>query len=456
MKEIIQAQRDYFNTNATKPIDFRIKQLKKLYRVLKDNEQLLNKALYDDFKKSKFDCYTNELALLYHEIHYVCKKLRGWAKVKRVGTNLINFPAKSYVIPEPLGVTLIIGAWNYPFQLSISPIIPAIAAGNTIILKPSELPDNTSHVMAKLFNEAFSPEFFKVVEGGIPETTELLEQKFDKIFFTGSVSVGKIVYQAAAKHLTPVTLELGGKSPAFVTEDCHLKISVKRLIWAKYLNSGQTCVAPDYVFVHKSIKERFLKLAKVEIEKSHFHLDPEHGNYVQIINQQNTERLVTMIDQDKVYFGGNYNFGERYIEPTIMTNVTFDDAVMQNEIFGPILPVIEYSDLDQAIKEVKNRPKPLAAYVFTGSTETKYKILNEISFGGGTVNDALMHITNHKMAFGGVGESGIGAYHGENGFNAFTHYKSILDKPTWFESGLKYYPHNPTKLKWIKRLMGIK
>ena len=449
---IVTAQRKFFQTNITKEVDFRISQLKKLESLLRENETMLHEAIYTDFKKSAFESYTTEISLLYHDIKEAIKKLPKWSKKKRVRTNLVNLPARSYVIPEPLGVSLIIGAWNYPYQLSLAPAIAAIAAGNTVILKPSELPEHTSRAMAKLINENFDPHFFRVIEGGVPETTELLNEKFDKIFFTGSVPVGKIVYQAAAKNLTPVTLELGGKSPAIITEDCDLKMTVKRLIWGKFLNAGQTCIAPDYVAVHTSVKSEFLELAKKEIEDSKFKV--EEDNYVQIINDAHVARLIKLIATDKVYTGGKYNLDARIIEPTILTDITFEDAIMQDEIFGPILPVLEYDDLDAIIAKIKERPKPLACYVFTKDKMVKQKVLNQISFGGGAVNDTVMHITNSHMGFGGVGDSGIGAYHGEHGFRAFSHYKGILDKPTWIEPNLKYHPHTKSKLKWIKRLMG--
>ena len=363
MKPIIDQQRAFFNQNMTRNVDFRIKQLKTLKKALSENESQLHKAIYDDFKKSEFDNYTNELALVYHDIHQAIKNVKRWAKVKRAKTNFINFPARSYIVPEPLGVSLIIGAWNYPYQLSLAPVVAAMAAGNTIVLKPSELPKNTSHVMHKIISEYFDPAYFTVIEGGIPETTALLNEKFDKIFFTGSVPVGKIIYQAAAKHLTPVTLELGGKSPAIIDKNCNLKMTVKRLVWSKFLNAGQTCISPDYILVHRSIHDQFLELAKNEIENSHFSTD--HDNYVQIINEKNTERLVKMIDKTKVYHGGHFDVSQRYIEPTIMSNVTFDDAVMQDEIFGPIMPVIAYDSIDEAVELVKSRPKPLSCYVFT-------------------------------------------------------------------------------------------
>lgn len=452
MHEVVALQNKFFHTNATKDVDFRIAQLRKLESLIRENEDLLHEAIYKDFKKSVFENYTTEISLLYHDIKEAIKKVKKWSKKKRVRTNLVNLPARSYIIPEPLGTALIIGAWNYPYQLSFAPVIAAIAAGNTVVLKPSELPVHTSNAMAKMINDNFEPNFFRVIEGGVPETTALLNQKFDKIFFTGSVAVGKIIYRAAAENLTPVTLELGGKSPAIITEDCNLKITVKRLIWGKFLNAGQTCIAPDYVVVHKSIKKQFLELAKEEIEKSKFLV--EEDNYVQIINDANVSRLISLIDADKVYTGGKYNIDTRIIEPTILTDVIFGDKVMEEEIFGPILPVIEYEDLNAVIAIIKERPKPLACYVFTSDTESRKKILHEISFGGGAVNDTVMHIANSNMGFGGVGESGIGSYHGEHGFRAFSHYKGILDKATWIEPELKYHPHTKSKLKWIKRLIG--
>ncbi len=451
MHLIVHKQRDFFNSNITKDVDFRIRQLKKLERVLKENELQLNEAIYADFQKSSFDNYTTELGLVYHDIHEAVANVKKWAKIKSVKTNLLNFPAKSYIVPEPLGVCLVIGAGNFPYQISLAPAVAAIAAGNTVILKPSEVPKNTSNAMATIINSNFESNYFKVVEGGIPETTELLNQKFDKIFFTGSAPVGRIVYKAAAKNLTPVTLELGGKSPAFITEHCDLDISAKRIVWAKFLNAGQTCIAPDYVFVHKAIKHKFLQKVKEEIEKSNFSFG--NDNYVQIINQKNVQRLADMLIQEKIYSGGRFDLESRYFEPTIMTDVSFEDRVMQDEIFGPILPVIEYENIDEAIAKVKERPKPLSCYVFTSDKQIRDKIIREISFGGGAVNDAVMHISNSHMAFGGVGESGMGNYHGESGFKAFTHYKSILDKATWLETNLKYYPHTKMKLALLKFLM---
>ncbi len=454
MKELIHNQREYFNTNATKNVAFRKAQLKKLKTVLKQNEALLYEAIFQDFKKSEFDTYSTELSFVYHDISEAIKKVGKWSKVKRARTNLINFPAKTYVIPEPLGVSLVIGAWNYPYLLSLAPVIAAMAAGNTVILKPSELPSNTSRAMAKIINENFDANYLHVVEGGVTETTALLTEKLDKIFFTGSVPVGKIIYQAAAKNLTPVTLELGGKSPAIITADSNLKMAAKRIVWAKFLNAGQTCISPDYILIDAKVKSAFIDLVKQEIEQAEYATN--NDNYVQIINEKNLDRLAKMIDPAKVIIGGEIDKAERCMAPTVMDNVSFDDAVMQEEIFGPIMPIITYEHLNEAIAKVKSYPKPLSLYVFTKNKTQRARVLNELSFGGGGVNEAIMQITNHHVPFGGVGESGIGSYHGESGFKAFSHYKSVIDKPTWFELDLKYAPRSAKKLKWVKFLMGQK
>lgn len=453
MKGIVETQRLFFNTDQTKSIPFRIEQLRKLKRHLLDNEHRLEQAIYQDFRKSAFDYYSCEFAIIIAEIDTAIKNVKKWAEYKKVKTNIINFPAKSFIIPEPFGVTLVIGAWNYPYQLSLVPAVSAIAAGNTVIIKPSELSFNASRVMAEIINNNFDPAFFKVVQGGVEETESLLNQKFDKIFFTGSISVGRIVYRAAARNLTPVTLELGGKSPAFILDDKYLQLYVKRLIWAKFLNAGQTCIAPDYVLIPSDLKKQFIALAIREIKAQQFSI--ENNNYVQIINDKNIKRLSALIDKQKVAYGGGYNLDKRIIEPTIMENVTFDDPVMQEEIFGPVLPVLTFEGLDEAIIQVKKRPKPLSCYIFTADKRMRDRILREISFGGGAVNDAVMHVANISLPFGGVGDSGTGSYHGEYGFRTFSHYKGILEKAVWFESGVKYYPHNDFKRRLMKRLFRL-
>jgi len=452
MENIVSKQRDFFKSDKTKDCNFRIQQLKALKKVLKSNESLLTEAIYKDFKKSEFDCYTTELALLYSDINEACKKLKSWSKIKRVSTNLINFPAKSRIIPEPYGVSLIIGAWNYPYQLSFAPAIAAIAAGNTVILKPSEIPVNSSKAIKKIVNDNFKSNFFHVIEGGVQTTQQLLGLNFDKIFFTGSPKVGKIIYQAAAQHLTPVTLELGGKSPAIVCENSNIEVSAKRIVWGKFLNAGQTCIAPDYLLVHKNIKDKLISAIISEIERCNYSF--ANKNYVQIINEANMHRLVALLDKNKIIYGGDYDIYERYFAPTLMSDITFDDKVMQDEIFGPILPIIEFEKIEEISTKLKNLPKPLASYLFTGNKKQAHRLFNELSFGGGAVNDTIMHITNSKLPFGGVGNSGIGSYHGKSGFNEFTHYKSILKKSTCFEPNLKYSPYNEKKLKLARRIMG--
>lgn len=453
MEKLLLQQREFFNTDQTKNVDFRLSQLKKFKDILKENEELLYEAIYKDFKKSEFETYTTELSLLYHEINSFIKNIKKWSSRQKVATGMANFPAKSYIIPEPLGVTLVIGAWNYPYQLSLLPAITSIAAGNTVILKPSELPANTSKAMAKLINENFPENYFHVVEGGVHETKLLLEHRFDKIFFTGSIPVGKIIYQAAAKHLTPVTLELGGKSPTFVLADADLKMTAKRIVWSKFLNAGQTCISPDYVLVDKSIEKALLDALKVEIEACFDNKSRFDENYLQIINTKNFDRLSKLVKSGQVYFGGILNRDERFISPTILHNVTFTDEVMKEEIFGPILPVISFANLEKSIAEVKSRPKPLSCYIYSKNRKTIRNLLKTLSFGGGAINDSVMHLTNSKLPFGGVGFSGIGSYHGKAGFEAFTHYKSILDKPFWFEPNIKYAPYSKWKKAVIKWMM---
>jgi len=452
MEELVKLQRGYFNSNATKSVDFRITQLQKLYDLILLNEDKLGDAIHKDYGKAKFETFLTELYIVYDELKTAISELKDWAQIKPIKTNLLNQPAKSYIIPEPLGVSLVIGPWNYPYQLSLGPVVAAMAAGCTVILKPSELTANSSGLVAKLINENFDRKYLAAVEGGIPQTTALLEQKFDVIFFTGSVPVGKIVYQAAAKHLTPVILELGGKSPVIITEDSDLDIAAKRMVWAKFINAGQTCIAPDYVYVHEQVEKEFLNKVAAEISAADYSLANE--NFVNIVNERNTSRVAALIDPDKVFVGGQYDLEKRFIEPTVMTDVTWEDKVMQEEIFGPVLPILTYDNLDCVIAAIKEHPKPLALYLFTKDETIKEKVLSEVSFGGGCVNEALMHISNGDLPFGGVGDSGIGNYHGEAGFKAFSHYKSILDKELVADPDVKYSPHTEEKLAMLKSVVA--
>ncbi len=451
--EILESQREFFNSNTTKSIKFRKDQLRKFLDVLKANENLMYEAIYTDFKKSKFETYETELAILYAEIKHSIKKIGFWSRPKRMVNSLANLPGSSFIIPEPLGNTLVIGAWNYPFLLSMHPVVSALAAGNTVILKPSELALNSSNVMAKLINENFDTEYFHVIEGGVEETTALLKEKFDKIFYTGSPAVGKIIMKAASEHLTPVTLELGGKSPAIVTKGASLKVTAKRIVWGKFINGGQTCVAPDYLMVDKSIKQPLIEEIKKQILEIHGE-DPQKSEaFVRIINPRHFKRLTALLNKNKIILGGETDEEDLYIAPTLMENITWDDTVMKEEIFGPILPILEYDDLNDAIRQIKATPKPLALYLFTNKKSIRNKIFNEISFGGGALNDTVMHLADANLPFGGVGNSGMGSYHGKFGFNTFSHHKSILQKATWFEPFVKYPPYTDFKLNLLKRLL---
>ena len=450
-QEILAQQKEFFASQKTKNLKFRKRQLEKLKEVLTKNEELLYDAIDKDFGKSRFDTFTTEISFVLKDIDYYLKNLNSLAKPKRVSTNLANLPGSSKIYQEPLGNTLVIGAWNYPYQLSLSPMVAAIAAGNTCILKPSEIAENTMKVMAKIINENFPAEYIFVAEGGVEEITEILKMKFDKIFFTGSPKVGRLVYEAAAKNLTPVTLELGGKSPAIVTLNANIEVAAKRIVWGKFLNAGQTCVAPDYILVDERIKDTLIDSLKSNINK--FGYKPDSQEYTRIINDRNFDRLVQFIDREKVFFGGNFDREKRYIEPTIMHNVTWNDAVMQEEIFGPILPVLTYKNFNEALQTVSEHEKPLAAYLFSTNSDEKKSFTEKISFGGGCINDVVMHLSNDHLPFGGVGNSGIGSYHGKTGFDTFSHQKSVLEKANWGEPDFKYPPYSEKKLGWIKKVI---
>ena len=453
ISKIVNQQKSFFNSNSTKEVNLRIETLKKLKLILKENEDKLYTAIYDDFKKSKFETYLTELSLIYNELNDAIRNLKKWSKQKRVRTNLANFPAKSYIIPEPLGTILVISAWNYPYQIALIPAISAIAAGNTVVIKPSEIPNNTSKVLAQLINANFNENHLTVIEGDVATTTELLQQKWDKIFFTGSTPVGKIIYKAAAENLTPVTLELGGKSPTFVLADCNIKITAKRIVWAKFLNAGQTCIAPDYLLVEKRVETKLLEALKKEIEDFYPHSKNINENYVQIVNERNFNRLAQLIPTDKIYHGGEVNPENRSIAPTLLRNIGFEDHIMQDEIFGPILPIIAFENLEDVIKKVKEKEKPLSLYIYSINKKVIKKILHEISFGGGAINESLVQMSNPNLPFGGVGASGIGNYHSKTGFDTFTHYKSILHKTSWLEPNIKFTPFTELKSKILKFLL---
>lgn len=448
---LFQSQKTFFNTHTTKSIPFRKAALQKLKQLLKENESRLYDAIYQDFRKTAFDTFLNELSLVYREIDFFIGNLSKLSKPKKVRTALSLQPGKSYITYDPLGVTLIIGAWNYPYQLTLIPLISAIAAGNTCIVKPSELPQNTMRILAGLINTAFPSHYIYVAEGGIPETTELLKLPYDKIFFTGSPKVGKIVYEAAAKNLVPVVLELGGKSPAIVTPSANLEVAVKRIIWGKFLNAGQTCIAPDYVLAEESVKPKLIQLIKEKLNEINYSESASH--YTGIINKNNFDRILSLIDNRKIVYGGRYNEKTLYIEPTVLDNISWNDAAMQDEIFGPVLPVISYTNYDEILQKISEDEKPLAVYLFSKNKTEKTRLLQRVSFGGGCINDTLMHVASEFLPFGGIGNSGIGNYHGKFGFLAFSHQKAILEKANWGEPDWKYPPYSDKKMKWIKRFL---
>lgn len=446
-KQIFLEQQRFYFSQQTKSVAFRVESLLKLKALLKSNTAALNNAIYDDFGKSEVETHTTELAFVYRQIDYYVRHLERLAAPHRVQTNIASLPGSSYICSEPLGSVLIISPWNYPYQLSLVPAVAAIATGNTCIIKPSELPAHTMRVMASLINSAFPSSFLFVAEGGVEEITALLQLPFNKIFFTGSHRVGRIVYEAAARQLIPVTLELGGKSPAIVTSGANLKTAARRIVWGKFINAGQTCIAPDYVLVHESVKDQLLKYIISCIEKSGYNPGAEH--YVSIINERNFKRICSLIDPEKVVYGGNTDEGKRYIGPTVMDGVSRQDAVMQEEIFGPVLPILTFTDYEKVIDELMVQEKPLAAYLFSNSHYEKEIFKGRLSFGGGCINDTLMHILNEELPFGGVGDSGLGSYHGDWGFNTFSHRKAIVEKAVWGEPDFKYPPY--TRLK--KRIM---
>lgn len=451
IKTTIQKQRSFFNSGETRSVSFRKSNLKKLKTLLQDNEDLMVAAIQKDFGKSRFDTVATELLILYKELDFYIKNLSKLAAPQKVRTNLANLPGSSRIYFEPYGCSLVIGAWNYPYQLSFGPSIAALAAGNCCILKPSEVAENTMTCMAEIINSNFPEEYFHVIPGGVEETTEILKHRFDKIFFTGSPRVGKIIYRAAAEFLTPVTLELGGKSPAIISYSANLEVAAKRIVWGKFLNAGQTCIAPDYILVQEHIAEEFIELLKKYISKFNYQPDSEH--YPRIINCDHFKRLIGLMDKNKIITGGRYQEEELFIEPTVLYPAEWNDMVMQEEIFGPVLPVLIFKNFDEVIEAFNSREKPLSAYLFSGNKKEKKRFKTEIPFGGGCVNDVVMHISNLNLPFGGVGNSGMGNYHGVFGFKAFSHQKAVLNRKTWGEPNIKYPPYSLNKLKWIKRFL---
>ena len=439
---ILEEQRKFFLSGETLPIKFRKQMLKKLYASVVFHKEEILSALTSDLGKSDFEGFMCEVGLSLTEISYMIKNVKKFAKEKTVITPLAQFASRSYKKPCPYGNTLIMSPWNYPFLLSIEPLANAIAAGNTAILKPSAYSPATSKIIEKILSECFEKKFVAVVTGGRSENSALLEQKFDFVFFTGSQAVGKEVLRHTAENLTPAILELGGKSPCIIDSSAKIRLAAKRVVFGKYLNCGQTCVAPDYIICHKDIKDEFVKEVKIQIEKQYGKNPLENSDYGKIINQKHFERVSSLINTEKVVHGGKTNPQTQQIEPTVLDNVTWDDAVMQEEIFGPIMPILTYENLDQVIADLQKKQKPLALYFFSQNKKNIKAITEKVSYGGGCINDTIIHLTTSEMGFGGVGESGMGSYHGKTGFDAFSHTKSIVDKKTWMDLPMRYQPYD--------------
>ncbi|MBQ8407367.1 MAG: aldehyde dehydrogenase [Clostridia bacterium] len=452
IQNLLEKQRRFYRSGATIPVKFRVEQLKKLYRTVKKYQNEINDALTADLGKSHYEGFMCESGLVLTEISYMIKHTRRFAKRKTVPTPLAQFHSHSFKQPVPYGNTLIMSPWNYPFLLTLDPLADAISAGNTAIVKPSAYSPATSEIVKKIVEECFDPEYVAVVTGGRAENTALLDQKFDFVFFTGSQSVGKEVLRRTAEHLTPAVLELGGKSPCIVDKSANIALAAKRIVFGKYLNCGQTCVAPDYVLCERSVKDDFIKAVCAEIKKQYGENPLQNKNYGKIINEKHFTRLCGLIDEKKVVIGGEASPEACQIAPTVMDNVTRADAVMGEEIFGPIMPILTFDDFDTVIDELKAEDKPLALYLFTKDKKHVKRVTTELSYGGGCINDVVIHLATSAMGFGGVGESGMGAYHGKDGFDAFSHTKSIVDKKTWLDLPMRYQPY---RSKLYEKLLHI-
>lgn len=453
IKRIYQKQQAFFASGATRPYAFRKEQLKKLHALIKAWEPRILEALKQDFRKPEFETYGTEIGPLYTEIKHTLAHLRSWMKPVQVKTPLPFLPSSSWTYADPLGITLIISPWNYPFLLMIHPLVSAIAGGNTMVLKPSEIAPHTAQLIADLIEENFDEEYIAVVMGdGLEIGNELLTNyHFDHVFFTGSVPVGKKIMEMASKHLSPVTLELGGKSPCIIEADVNISFAAKKVAWGKFVNAGQTCVAPDYLLVHSSVKDKFIQELKSVIQKMYGDDPKISPDYARVISDKRFNTLITYLDNGKIVLGGQVDATERYIAPTLIDDVKAEDAIMQDEIFGPILPIISYENREEVLSWISKSPFPLSLYVFSSDKKNADYYIDNVRFGGGCVNNTLIHLGNPDLPFGGVGTSGIGQYHGELGFRAFSRTKSVLKSPTWFDVPLWYAPYKD-HLKWIKKI----
>ncbi len=451
ISDLVTRQRRFFDTGATRPLSFRLDMLKRLRKALLENEALFNEALKSDLNKSMMESYMSEIGMVLEEIRFHIKYLPRWIKDRKVRTPLAQFHAKSFISPEPHGVTLIIAPWNYPLQLCLLPLVGAISGGNTAVVKPSAYAPATSAAIFKVLGDAFSAECIAVVEGGRAENNALLEEAFDYIFFTGSVAVGKVVMEKASRHLTPATLELGGKSPVIVDETADILLSARRIAFGKVLNAGQTCVAPDYLLIQERVKGAFIEAYETALQSFFPTLD--YSDMPVIVNERHYARLKGLLADQSIIVGGQTDDEKRFIAPTLLDEVSPESPIMREEIFGPILPILSYSSLDEAISFVRERPKPLALYLFTRRASAEQRMLDECSFGGGCINDTIIHLATSRMPFGGVGHSGMGSYHGKRSFESFTHQRSIVKKSTWLDLPMRYHPYSKRKMKMIRRFM---
>ena len=442
IQNVLEKQKAYFQSGATYPLQARKDALKRLKKAIEERTKEICDALQKDLGKSHFESYTCEIGMALDEIGYMLKNLKKFAKTKRVKTPLAQFPSKSFTLNVPRGNTLIISPWNYPFLLTIDPLVDALASGNTAIVKPSAYSPATSELLKMLLSECFNEELVAIVTGGRAENACLLKHKFDFIFFTGSTNVGKEVLRHAAQYLTPAVLELGGKSPCIVDDTAKIKLAAKRIVFGKYLNCGQTCVAPDYVLCHSSVKDSLVKELCAQVKKQYGEDPLDNPDYGKIINEKHFTRVAGLIDKKKVVLGGQTNPDTCQIAPTVMDNVTWEDRVMQEEIFGPLLPILTYDNLEEVYALLAKKPKPLALYFFSEDKKRIKEVTSRISYGGGCINDVVIHLATSQMGFGGVGESGMGSYHGKTGFDAFSHTKSIVDKKTWMDLPMRYQPYH--------------
>ncbi len=452
IKEILKEQKEYFSMQETKSISFRKAVLKKLKKKILEREKEVCNALYADFKKPEFESLVTETQFVLAEITELIKNMGRWSRPERVAPSLANFPSTDKIYKEPYGTVLVISPWNYPFQLAMAPLAAAVAAGNTVVLKPSELTPHTSKIISEIISAVFNTNHVTVVEGGVEVSQALLKERWDYIFFTGSVEVGKIVYKAAAEYLTPVTLELGGKNPCIIDESANIPLAARRIAWGKFINAGQTCIAPDYILIHPKIKFDFLQALKVEINKAYGDDPVLSKDFARIVNKKNFERLCNMLSKGTIVIGGETDIEQLYISPTVIDEPAMDSEIMKEEVFGPLLPVIAYDDEDHIDEIISLYDKPLSLYIFSTQKSFIKKMINKYSFGGGVINDTLINFANKNLPFGGVGHSGIGAYHGKRSFDTFSHHKPVVKRGNWLDIKLRYAPYE--KKMWFARWVG--